>query len=49
LKVLKYIWRAGKKGDVLEDRKKSRWYLGISDPEGEIEKSAGISAMEDAL
>ena len=25
--VLKYIARAGKKGDMLEDLKKARWYL----------------------
>lgn len=25
--VLKYIARAGKKGDALEDLKKARWYL----------------------
>ena len=25
--VVKYIFRAGKKGDMLEDLKKARWYL----------------------
>ena len=25
--ALKYIWRAGRKADSLEDLKKSRWYL----------------------
>jgi len=25
--AVKYIWRAGKKGDVVEDLKKARWYL----------------------
>lgn len=25
--VVKYVSRAGKKGDVLEDLKKARWYL----------------------
>ncbi len=25
--TLKYIFRAGKKGDMLEDLKKARWYL----------------------
>ena len=25
--VLKYIWRAGKKGNAIEDLKKARWYL----------------------
>lgn len=25
--VLKYLWRAGRKGDALEDLKKARWYL----------------------
>lgn len=25
--VLKYIWRAGKKGDLLEDLEKAQWFL----------------------
>jgi hypothetical protein len=25
--AIKYIWRAGEKGNKLEDLKKSRWYL----------------------
>lgn len=25
--ALKYIWRAGQKGELLEDLKKARWYL----------------------
>ena len=25
--AIKYIWRAGEKGDALEDLKKARWYL----------------------
>lgn len=25
--AIKYIWRASKKGDFLEDLKKARWYL----------------------
>lgn len=25
--VIKYVWRAGEKGDALEDLKKARWYL----------------------
>ncbi len=25
--TMKYIWRAGHKGDALEDLKKARWYL----------------------
>jgi hypothetical protein len=25
--VLKYVWRAGKKGPALEDLRKARWYL----------------------
>lgn len=24
---IKYLWRAGKKGDLLEDLKKAQWYL----------------------
>lgn len=25
--AMKYIWRAGLKGDAIEDLKKARWYL----------------------
>ncbi len=25
--AIKYIWRAGQKGELLEDLKKARWYL----------------------
>lgn len=25
--VIKYVWRAGNKGNALEDLKKARWYL----------------------
>jgi hypothetical protein len=25
--VIKYIWRAGLKGDAVEDLKKARWYI----------------------
>ena len=25
--AIKYLWRAGKKGDALEDLRKSRWYV----------------------
>ena len=25
--AMKYIWRAGEKGDELEDLKKARWYI----------------------
>ena len=25
--VVKYIWRAGKKGSTIEDLKKARWYV----------------------
>lgn len=31
--AMKYIWRAGLKGDAIEDLKKARWYL-----EREIER-----------
>ena len=39
--ALKYIWRAGLKGDALEDLKKARWYLDreISRHEQSIETS----------
>lgn len=35
--AIKYIWRAGEKGDTLEDLKKARWYLNR-----EIERLGGI-------
>jgi hypothetical protein len=25
--AVKYVWRAGQKGDLIEDLKKARWYL----------------------
>lgn len=25
--VIKYVWRAGSKGDALEDLEKAKWYL----------------------
>lgn len=25
--VIKYVWRAGNKGNAIEDLKKARWYL----------------------
>jgi hypothetical protein len=25
--AIKYLWRAGEKGDVIEDLKKARWYV----------------------
>jgi hypothetical protein len=25
--AVKYIWRAGQKGDAIEDLKKARWYI----------------------
>jgi hypothetical protein len=25
--AIKYIWRAGEKGDAIEDLKKARWYV----------------------
>ena len=25
--VLKYVWRAGRKGDVIEDLEKAEWYI----------------------
>lgn len=25
--AMKYLWRAGSKGDILEDLKKARWYV----------------------
>lgn len=25
--AIKYLWRAGAKGDIIEDLKKARWYI----------------------
>lgn len=41
--AVKYISRAGKKGDVLEDLKKARWYL-----DREIERLEGKNAKSNA-
>lgn len=35
--AMKYIWRAGKKGDLVTDLEKAKWYL-----EREIRKASGI-------
>jgi hypothetical protein len=41
--VVKYISRAGKKGDALEDLKKARWYLDreITNLENDIASKGG--------
>lgn len=39
--AIKYIWRAGEKGDAIEDLKKARWYI---DREiSRIERSKGCA------
>jgi len=35
--AIKYIWRAGNKGNALEDLKKARWYL-----DDEIKRREGL-------
>lgn len=35
--VIKYVWRAGNKGNALEDLKKARWYL-----DDEIKRQEGL-------
>ena len=35
--AIKYLWRAGEKGDAIEDLKKSRWYI-----DREIQRLEGI-------
>lgn len=40
--VLKYISRAGEKGDRIEDLKKARWYLDREISRGETEKPHGV-------
>ncbi|MEM7301877.1 MAG: DUF3310 domain-containing protein [Pseudomonadota bacterium] len=39
--ALKYIWRAGQKGDAVEDLEKARWYL-----EREIARSMNMAREE---
>ena len=41
--VIKYVSRAGKKGDILEDLKKARWYL-----DREISRLEAIAKKEGA-
>ena len=41
--VMKYVWRAGKKGDALEDLRKARFYL-----QDEINRLEGL-AFEDEI
>jgi len=36
--VMKYVWRAGKKGDALEDLRKARFYL-----QDEINRLEGLA------
>lgn len=36
--AVKYIWRAGDKGDEIEDLKKARWYI-----DREIKRMEGLS------
>ena len=35
--AIKYLWRAGEKGDVIEDLRKARWYV-----DREIQRLEGI-------
>lgn len=34
--AVKYLWRAGRKGDLLQDLKKARWYLRRAENNGDI-------------
>lgn len=47
--AVKYIWRAGQKGDYIEDLKKARWYLDreISNVEKKRAEHAPISSLAD--
>lgn len=38
--AIKYLWRAGEKGDALEDLKKARWYV-----DREIQKREKAAAL----
>lgn len=40
---VKYIWRAGEKGDKIEDLKKARWYLDREIQKLEKEREADVS------
>ena len=49
--TVKYISRAGKKGDTIEDLKKARWYLDreikTREKENGIRKTEGVSRSAD--
>lgn len=43
--AIKYLWRAGLKGDAIEDLKKARWYV---DREIQRLETSGRSPQQDA-
>lgn len=45
--AIKYLWRAGAKGDVLEDLKKAQWYIQreIDNLQREIDREAFAHSM----
>jgi hypothetical protein len=47
--VVKYVARAGKKGDLVEDLKKARWYLDERIKEAEDANAVRGSVREDGL
>jgi hypothetical protein len=44
--ALKYLWRAGEKGDVLEDLRKARWYIEREMKRIERERAEGAMKQE---
>lgn len=45
--AIKYLWRAGDKGDIIEDLKKARWYVDREIARVEKEAEAKEEADED--
>lgn len=49
--VVKYVWRAGSKANLLEDLKKAEWYLkrAINDLESELRAEVDVAKQLQAL
>lgn len=49
--AIKYIWRAGEKGDRIEDLKKAQWYINDEIKTLELQRARlqGVDPMEDGI
>ena len=43
--AIKYLWRAGRKGDVLEDLQKAQWYIAREIARIHLERLAAMETM----